>query len=232
MSVQFVLKDPDEKNVKIIETILQNDIYVKYKIEANVQGEMICSTDKKVSRTKKFDMLLKETYKDYLLRLSNIPSKNYQWIYNIIDGKDEQESILYTDEFFTLIPTYTWDKVDMSKIHILAIVKDKNLRTIRSLTSKHIPLLEHILEKSLENITLKYKIAQKKFRIYIHHHPSTWHLHVHFNLVENSEHDCIVNGAHDFRQVIFNLKMCGKYYQMIDMYVLSEKHKPEKNDDT
>jgi m7GpppX diphosphatase len=220
MSRKFILQEPLLDDVKIIETKLQNDMYTKYKIEAKVQGEMICSTDDKSFQKEEKKVLRKETYQDYLDFIDTIPVKNYKWIYNIVDGIAEQDDIVYSDDHFILIPTDTWDKKDMSKIHILSIVKNKNLRSIRSLTGEHVKLLEHIVNKSLEQIESIYKIPKDQFRVYIHYYPSTWHLHIHFNLVENREHACIINEAYDLRQIIFNLKMCSDYYQKIDMYVM------------
>jgi len=221
MSKRYILQNPQEEDVKIIQKVLENDMFTKYEIEAKVSGEMICSTDKKSYVVEPKNALKKETYQEYLDSIVKIPKKNYQWIYNIVDGKSEQEYIIYSDEKFLLIPTDTWDRKTMLNTHVLAIVKDKKLRCLRSLTGDHVGLLEHIINKSLEQLELNYNIPKEKFRMYIHYYPSTWHLHMHFNLVENKEHSIYIDSAYELRNVIQNLKLCSNYYQMIDFYVES-----------
>jgi m7GpppX diphosphatase len=220
MTHKFILQNPKPENIKIKDTLLQNDMYTKYSIEAKVEGEMIVSTEPKSFQEEVNTTLIRETYKDYLNFIDTIPLKNVKWIYNIIDKISEQDDIVYKDDHFILIPTDKWNREDMNKIHILSIVINKKLKSIRSLTGEHIELLEHILNKSFEQIEVIYKIPKKHFRAYIHYYPSTWHLHVHFNLIKNREHECDINEAHDLRQVIFNLKLCSDYYQKCDMHVM------------
>ena len=216
---KFIFEDPNPNDVIILGKVLENDVYSKYKIEAKVCGEMIKSIDcDYYSRNK--DNLAKETFKDYLGIIDTILPKNWIWAYNIIDGISEQDDIIYQNEHFVLIPTFTWDKKDMKKIHILSFVKDKQLKSIRSLTNNHISLLEHILSKSLDVIESHYGIKKEKFRAYIHYPPSAWLLHIHFNLVENKDASMAIDYTHELHQVVFNLKLCSEYYQKIDMYTI------------
>jgi m7GpppX diphosphatase len=221
MSKLFLFQNPDEKNINIIKTLLENESYSKYQIEAKVNGEMICSKIENDESLKPSvpDITIKETYQDYLKLIARIPRKNYKWVCDIIDGKAEQEHIIYSNDSFILIPTYTWDQINMDNLHILAIFKDMNLKSIRSLNGTHVNLLENVLKLSFENIEKKYKIKSNKLRSYFHYHPSTWQLHIHFNLIENRKADCLIDGSHNAKQVIFNLKMNSDYYKIIDLYV-------------
>lgn len=73
---------------------------------------------------------------------------NPQWVYNIIDGKSEQDRILLRTDQFILLPTWTWDGKDGESMHILALVKSHDIHSIRDLRSEHIPLLESILAQT------------------------------------------------------------------------------------
>lgn len=216
---QFNLEDPQFENTKIINEINNNKNYKKYNVEVKLQGEMIKSIDTRSDNFEKPKNLcyIEETYDEYLKISENIQPKNYKWIYNIIDGISEQEDIIYNDEKFILIPTYTWNKKNMAKIHILAIFKDKSLKTIRSLTGENIELLQYVLDKSFENIEKIYNIPKERFRAYFHYHPSTWQLHIHFNLLDNKNTNCLCEYSHEVNQVIFNLSICSDYYKKITM---------------
>ena len=122
---------------------MENDIYKKYEATAEILGELIvCNDVTKIKQTEK--KIIRETYKSYLKTLENRDPKKDKWIYNILDGSSEQDSILYRDDKCIVIPTYMWDSVNIDKLHILCLPIDLNLRSIRSLTNEHIPLLEHM----------------------------------------------------------------------------------------
>jgi m7GpppX diphosphatase len=220
---RFIMEEPDIENIRILEKKSSNNNYSKYEVEAKVKGEMIVSANTTTDFQRPANIyLVEETYEDYLEILKTIPLKNYQWVYNIIDGLTEQEDIVYSDDKFILIPTYTWnyknkDKKNMDKIHILAIFKDKNLKTLRSLTGENADLLEYVMNKSLDEIERIYNIPKNRFRAYFHYHPSAWQLHIHFNLIDNRKANCVCEHSHDVNQVIFNLRLCSDYYQKIKL---------------
>jgi m7GpppX diphosphatase len=71
-----------------------------------------------------------------------------QWVYNILDGISERERVLLDADDFILMPGPKWDgKVNDSMV-LLAIVKSRNIRSIRDLKLEHLPLLQNILDKS------------------------------------------------------------------------------------
>lgn len=74
---------------------------------------------------------------------------NMQWVYNIIDGQSEQERILIDSHDFLALPDIEWDGKDTQNLHILALVKSREIHSIRNLTAEHIPLLENILKTTL-----------------------------------------------------------------------------------
>jgi diadenosine tetraphosphate (Ap4A) HIT family hydrolase len=165
---------------------MENDVYEKYEATAEISGELIvCNDVTKMKRNEK--KIIRETYKSYLKTLENRDPKKDKWIYNILDGISEQESILYRDEKCIVIPTYMWDSSNVDKLHILCLPTDTSLRSIRSLTAEHIPLLEHMKKVATETIKNKYNVDEHYLKTFFHYEPSTYHLHIHF--VNVAHHD-------------------------------------------
>ena len=194
--------------------ILKNDIYEKYNATALIDGDLIvCNNISLMRHAEK--KIVREKYDDYLI---NITKKRHaekdQWIYNIIEGISEQESILYRDHLCVIIPTYMWDDKNIDKLHILCIPTDISLRCIRSLNSSHIPLLEHIKIKTLELIKNRYDLDEHHIKMYFHYEPSTYHLHIHFVNTAYHESRSSVEYSHELNSVLFNLSICSDYYKL------------------
>jgi m7GpppX diphosphatase len=191
---------------------LKNDIYEKYEAVASVEGELIICNDSSLMRRSE-KKIVRETYEDYLKYLNKRDPKKDQWIYNIIDGTSEQDSILYRDELCIIIPTYMWDGKNIDKMHVLCIPTDISLRSIRSLNSSHIPLLEHMKRETIRVIKNKYGVDEHYLKMFFHYEPSTYHLHIHFLNVAHHDARSSVEYSHELNNVIFNLSICHDYYQ-------------------
>jgi len=199
-------------NIKKDKLILKNDIYEKYSATAEIDGGLIVCND--VNLMKRFKKkIIKETYDSYLRYIAKRDPKKDQWIYNIINGTSEQDSILYRDELCIVVPTYIWDGKNTETMHLLCMPVDISLRSIRSLNSSHIPLLEHMKCVTLNVIKSKYNIDECYVKMYFHYEPSTYHLHIHFVNIANNHARSSVEYSHDLNNVIFNLSICDDYYQ-------------------
>ena len=154
--------------IKKDELVLKNDIYEKYKATAEVEGELIICNDINQMRLSE-KKIIRETYNNYLKYIKYRDPRKDQWIYNIINGTSEQESILYRDELCIIIPTYMWDGNNVEKMHLLCLPTDTTLRSIRSLTYSHIPLLEHMKRTTLNIIKQKYKIDEDYIKMFFHY---------------------------------------------------------------
>jgi diadenosine tetraphosphate (Ap4A) HIT family hydrolase len=206
----------DWNAVKILGTILKNDLYEKHQVEVLIQGEMIVCND--ISKMKVYSgKIKKETYAEYLDKIASRDPTKDQWIYNIVYGISEQSEIIYQDAKCICIPSYTWSgKTDeITKLHVLSFPKDKDLRCIRSLDSSHIDLLTHIKEKTLEVIKSTYNLDESDLKMFFHYDPSTYHLHIHFINVEHTETNSSVEYSHELDSVIFNLGIDSDYYKKI-----------------
>lgn len=208
---------PDENwvnGITIESTQSKNDGFESHTINLTTKGKLLICDDQ--SKLKTFCRKIKrETYEEYLEFISKYKSERDQWIYNILDGKEEQDHIIYQDEFVVIIPDYKWNKKDMNKLHILTLPKDKSLRSIRSLDSSHIDLLNHCKNKTLEVIKNIYKINSDTLKMYFHYAPTTWHLHIHFVHLQNTDANSSVEYCHDLETVIFNLQLSSDYYKNI-----------------
>lgn len=80
----------------------------------------------------------------------------FQWVYNCLEYKSEKELIKYDtasdhekndeDNGFLLLPDLKWSG-KISELYLLAIVKKRNIKSLRDLTTNHLPLLKNILNK-------------------------------------------------------------------------------------
>jgi m7GpppX diphosphatase len=199
-------------SIKKNRLILKNDIYEKYNAIAEVEGELIICND--INQMRRFEKkIIRESYEDYLKYISKRDIEKDRWIYNIIDGTSEQDSVLHRDMLCVVNPTYIWDGKNLDKLHILCLPTDLTLRSIRSLTSEHIPLLEHMKKVTLNVIKEKYGINECHIKMFFHYEPSTYHLHIHFVNVAHHDARSSVEYSHELNNVIFNLSICPDYYQ-------------------
>jgi diadenosine tetraphosphate (Ap4A) HIT family hydrolase len=197
---------------------MENDIYEKYEAKAEITGELIICKD--VTQMKqRVKRLVQEDYKTYLQTLDKLDHKKDIWIYNIIDGISEQESILHKDDKCIVFVNYFWDGKDIDKLQLLCMPMDTTLRSIRTLDASHVSLLEHMKLVTLQVIREKYGLEKENIKMYFHYEPSTYHLHIHFvNTASNHIHSS-VEYSHELNSVIFNLKMKTDYYKIIKLNI-------------
>lgn len=217
--------DDIKKNIKETKILTSNDRHIAVAVEGNVMVQLngilfkVVNPDICDENEKEF-VLKNETYEEYLIKINSLKDSNYRWIYNIIEGKSEVDKILYSNDDFILIPDYGFvhpkssiDKFDISKLHILAIVRDKTIMTIRDIKPEHIPMLESLKIKSIECIESLYNIKANKLKIFYHYYPSTYLLHVHFTHISKCDIKTSFDRCHDFDQVIKNIKLDPSYYR-------------------
>ena len=103
---------------------------------------------------------------------------------------------------------------------MLGLVTDKTITTIRDLNSSHIPLLQNIMASGYDQIKKHYDIDKNMIRVYLHYPPSTWLLHVHFEIITHVSNSCVIEHCHSLCMVIQNLRMCNTYYKDVVMDTL------------
>lgn len=160
-----------------------------------------------------------ETYDDYLKLAIKDNFKEKEWIYNIIDHKAEQESIIFEDDNIIIIPDWKWNQ-NLRELHILGIYKDKSLRSIRDLDSSHIKMLKESIQMGCEVISKHYGFKLDNILTFFHYHPSTWQLHVHFmNGNDKKTRSATLPRAHLSSLVIQNLELIDDYYKKIKLEI-------------
>lgn len=112
-----------------------------------------------------------------------LPPKQIAWVLAILDRQAEMEHLLYEDEHCMLVPDSKWDGRDVKSLYVLAIVKDRALRSVRDLRGRHAPQLRALKSGVLACLEERYGVAASSVRAYLHYLPSFWHAHVHFNVV-------------------------------------------------
>ncbi|XP_050423659.1 m7GpppX diphosphatase [Adelges cooleyi] len=174
----------------------------------------------------------KEMYQEITLPFILDNSLSLQWVYNCLEYTSEKERIKYDTACekdkddnlngFLLIPDLKWSgKLD--ELYLLAIIKRRNIKSLRDLTSKHLPLLKNILNKGTAAIYRLYGVPLSQLRIYVHYQPSFYHFHVHFTYLMHIPPGINTEKAHLLSTVINNIELLGDYYQSSTMnFVIKE----------
>ncbi|KAK9862970.1 hypothetical protein WJX84_007569 [Apatococcus fuscideae] len=160
--------------------------------------------------------MVKETPEMYRLvhqpYILSIPSSRIQWVYNMLEGKAEQERMIFhdpdPDTGFMLHPDLKWNQLQRESMYCLAICNRRDIRCLRDLKAVHVPMLQSIESKSLQAIQQKWGVAAEHIRAYFHYPPSYYHLHIHFCHVHFEGPGMAAGKAHLLSDIIdmLNLK--------------------------
>ncbi|KAG8004254.1 m7GpppX diphosphatase [Nibea albiflora] len=211
---------------------MKNDIYSTYRLHApahlnEIKTTVVCpATEKHVTKYQRQESsLVEETGEDYRsITLPYIQKQTFsvQWVYNILEKKAEADRIVYEDPDpevgFVLLPDFKWDQKQVDDLYLIAIVHQRDIKSLRDLTSEHLPLLQNIFQKGKEAILQRYKLPASKLRVYLHYQPSYYHLHVHFTKLGYEAPGCGVERAHLLADVIQNLQSDPHYYETRTLY--------------
>jgi m7GpppX diphosphatase len=98
------------------------------------------------------------------------------WIFNILDGKAEQEDVMYretsTDELkegFLVAPDLNWDRKTIEGLHVLGLVERRDIWSLRDLSNGHVQWLKHMRQKLLHAVTGLYpQVREDQLKLYVH----------------------------------------------------------------
>eukprot|EP00057_Strongylocentrotus_purpuratus_P002541 XP_003724720.1 PREDICTED: m7GpppX diphosphatase isoform X1 [Strongylocentrotus purpuratus] len=221
----------------VLNRSMQNDIYGVYecfppKELSGIKTTLIYpATEKHIQKYSAQDVhLINESYQDYKnITLPYIEEKqfNIQWVYNILEKKAESERIVSEDPDpetgFVMLPDMKWDEKQTSNLYLIVIIHQRGIKSLRDLSTSHLPLLRNIQEKCSKCIQEKYSIPADELRAYLHYQPSYYHLHVHFTHLKFNAPGTNVDRAHLLSSVIENIELMPDYYQRKPLaYVLRE----------
>lgn len=234
-----------------IQSILSSDTSVSTEFENDIYGQHLASTKPSNNlittqvihpATEKHLMkyshqnvyLLHESAEDYKnITLPYIQKQQFSltWVYNILDHKKESERILFEDPCttngFIFLPDFKWDGKQVEDLYLMAVCHARNLKSIRDLNATHLPLLKNMYNKSMETIKSKYNINREHIRAYFHYYPSYYHLHVHFNHINNDVAGTSAGKAHLLIDVIDNIEnIDNEFYQKKALPVMVREQDP------
>ena len=123
------------------------------------------------------------------------------WVFNILDGRTEQEDVIYRTEpwgqlrhdgtdgdddakkqGFLLLPDLNWDRKTVEALHLLALVERRDLWSLRDLRKRHVPWLRAMRDRLVDATVQTYRqhsLEPDQLKLYVHYQPTYYHLHVH-----------------------------------------------------
>jgi m7GpppX diphosphatase len=207
--------------------IISNDRYSRHKgIATNNVEIMIIKPylQQDYDKYTKFDKtMIDETMEYYnTITLPTALKTDKQWIYEILDNGAEKERIIYEDLDFLLIQDMKWSGVNINDIHILAIIRRKDILSIRDLDETNVDLIEKIDMISKTEISLKYNIPIEEIRSCFHYYPSFWHLHIHFDTYGQAGASDTIDFCRPLHDVVQNIKLCPDYYKRVTLKVIKK----------
>lgn len=166
-------------------------------------------------------------YRDYVLPLMqrDRSSGRLDWIFNIIEGRKEQEDIIVRahntrtgalteidQEGFLLLPDLNWDRKTMSGLHLLALVERRDIWSLRDLRKKHVGWLRTMRDKLLDATVKVYceqGVERDMLKLYVHYQPTYYHFHIHIVhvMLEASGHTQSTGKAFGLENLISQLEM-------------------------
>ncbi|KAI6208398.1 M7GpppX diphosphatase [Aphelenchoides besseyi] len=188
------------------------------------------ATDKHIEKYRFKPMhLLFETpddYKNITLPFIQDGQFSIDWVYNILDGKKEQDTVILKDEDkeigFVLARDLKWTGDVIEQLYYQAIVVRRDLKSIRDLTERELPLLKNILKKSIDAIFQKHGVPESRLKIHFHYYPSYYHLHVHFQYIGAEVSQPFVY----LQQAIANIELIPDYYQRATLSCVIKEGQP------
>ncbi|CAB3254620.1 unnamed protein product [Arctia plantaginis] len=210
-----------------LKTFFQNDIYGNYECfpPSSVNGVKTTiiypATEKHIAKySQQQSHIVLETPELYdKLTLPHLEKEqfNLQWVYNILEGKSEQDRVVLDNkcekEGFVLLPDLKWDGITKETLYLLAIIRQRGIKSLRDLDESHLPLLRRIRDEGKKKILEKYGVPGSQLRIYLHYQPSFYHLHVHFTYLKHEAPGIYAEKSHLLETVIDNIEMIGNYYK-------------------
>ena len=133
---------------------------------SKVNTELIYpATEKFISKyTRQEKVVVVETAQVYdtitkPLFLDGMDLSHCNWMYSVIDGEKEQDTILYQNESFLVQKDYKFNEGDLRTLYCLAFPKQKDLKSVRDLRAEHLPMLKAIRDESIKAICAKFKVS-------------------------------------------------------------------------
>ncbi|PFH45423.1 hypothetical protein AMATHDRAFT_71698 [Amanita thiersii Skay4041] len=140
--------------------------------------------------------------------IAAFPASRTQWVENILSGVSEQNKMLYSSSDFVILPDMKWDLKTMTSLYLVALVRDRTIKSLRDLRKRHVPLLQSIQKEAYRVVQGKYGLGRGSLRMYVHYQPSYYHFHVHIvNANQAGSLGMMVGQAHLLDDVVSLLQL-------------------------
>lgn len=108
------------------------------------------------------------------------------WVFNILDGKAEQENVLFRSQEpdakddYLLLPDLNWDRKTIGGLHLLALPIRRDIWSVRDLKKQDVPWLRNLRSTLTSTVARLYPGAEADMlKFYVHYQPTYYHFHVH-----------------------------------------------------
>ncbi|KNZ77084.1 Scavenger mRNA-decapping enzyme DcpS, partial [Termitomyces sp. J132] len=80
----------------------------------------------------------------------------------------EQDKVLFSSSDFVILPDMKWDLRTILSLYLVALVQDRETRSLRDFRKQHIPLLKAIENRGERVVEEKWALGKGVVRMYIH----------------------------------------------------------------
>lgn len=116
-----------------------------------------------------------EIYRDHVrpYMQSKLEEGRLNWVFNIIEGRTEQEDVLVRqddpEEGFLVLPDLNWDRKTIGTLRLLALVERRDIWSLRDLKKSHVTWLKHMRDKILDAVVKVYsELDRDQLKLYVH----------------------------------------------------------------
>lgn len=179
---------------------------------------------------------------------SSGPAK-LQWLYDVLDGKKEQETIVINNGDFVVAKDTKWPAGDFNKAYewsqsiqnqagaslplglaksvwFLVMPFDRSILSIRDLNDNHVPLLKLMQSETLDYLKKTFGFKPEDVVMYFHYAPTFYHLHLHVNHVSVLTETTYCGKVEELETVINNIEMNRDYYQQCTRRICLKVNEP------
>ncbi|KAK9454050.1 HIT-like domain-containing protein [Dipodascopsis uninucleata] len=229
---ELQMRELTGKYISDIQELDQNDIYHWFMISTETDLRNAPSAkitliwpatrvhiDKYSTQMRRLVVETPDLYKSIVLPyVEKMRGNRIQWVYNILSHTVEADRIVYENpdptEGFILLPDLKWDRTTLSALYLVAIVRRRDIASIRDLNKSHIPWLKKMKQEILTAVYKTYKeMEASKIRLYVHYQPSYYHFHIH---VTNIQHD-LVEGTAIGKAILYE-DLINRLEEMSDLH--------------
>jgi Scavenger mRNA decapping enzyme C-term binding len=94
---------------------------------------------------------------------------------DVLSGKAEADKVLYNNlcpsTGYVILPDSKWDLITRSSLYLVAIIRSKDISSLRDLQKKHLDMLRSI-RREAARVVEKWGLGPRDLRLFVHYQPS------------------------------------------------------------